>query len=136
MLSPAPITMNSALTMLLNAMTRARVSWRVRCWTTAYMGTTYRPPKNPIRNRSSMAFQPPAPRNCAIPASGVTGLMVVSAKCAANAVSPRLPMGVRPISTRRPDSHSHTIEPTPIPMASVAISDVVTVSLALRTSLP
>jgi hypothetical protein len=66
----APTTMNSAFMMLLAAMMRAPCSGLERCCTRAYSGTMKKPPKMPIRARSSSTRQVEPWQQASAPSGG------------------------------------------------------------------
>ena len=118
----AAATMNSAFWMFMPAITRASSARGVRLWISANSGTTKKPVNRPMPVRSTITRQLPAASM-----NSPTDMPVASApdgrakyRSSMNALTPNAPSGTRPISTVRPDSFSHSSEPTPTPIENSA----------------
>ena len=120
--TPAAATMNNEFWMFMPAITRD-ISWRgVRLWINANKGTTKKPANRPMPIRSMMMRVLPGadtklptvkPRNGGRP-------LRAKYRSSRKALMPKAPNGTKPISTVRPDSFSHSSEPTPVPMENSA----------------
>ena len=115
--------MNIAFWMFMPAITRDSSLRGVRLWISANSGTTKKPVNRPMPVRSSMIRQLPgcveeaAPATARAPAPAPGRAKYRSSR---KALTPNAPSGTRPISTVRPDSFSHSIEPMPTPTENSA----------------
>ena len=126
----AASTMKPEFWMFSAANTRAICEACVRLWINANSGTTKMPVNRPIPSRSTMRRTLPGwRRNCAR-SNPPTGARPGRAKyrSSRNALMPNAPTGTRPISTVRPDSFSHSSEPTPVPMENSASANTYSVA--------
>ena len=139
-IAPAPTEltiMNSALRMLLAAMTRARWLGWLRSWISAYIGTEYRPTLSASRPRSAITRQwAGAVMNCATVCNATAGRpRDAKYRSIENALMPMAPSGTSPISTWRRDSISQASEPMPMPTENTTSSSEATCSSPCSTSL-
>ena len=122
-------TINSALKILLAAITRARCCGSARCCNKAYSGTINKPPNTPINVKSVSTHQPKGvAKNCgrfSSCAGSSAGLLKY--KLTPNNVKPTEPIGTIPSSTLSPDKRSHNIEPIPTPTENATNNAVTTV---------
>ena len=137
--APADATMNSAFRMLLAAMIRERCDGLASAPGSARRAARCRSRRTaPISTRSAATRQCAGlgeERRRARRAESRAGPRLASHRSSANSVRPIEPNGTRPSSTLRPDSRSHSSEPTPMPTENSASRNVTTCSSPPRTSL-